>query len=122
MNQDITDVIPKGEEAKKQVLVADDQRTRGSSSAKLGLMMAAMEATVGASGMADFYKFPKPKMGNKYAPPVSREKRAEIAEFNARLEEQKRLRKEAKRQKAIQQYSQPVLTKAEQEKDAVQYV
>lgn len=116
MNQDIEDVTPKGEEKKKRVLVTDDRTSLRHGTAKLGVMLAAMEATVAASGIADLFKFPKPKMGNKYAPLVSREKRAEIAEHNVRLEEQKRLRKEAKRQKAIQHYSQPVLTKAEQEK------
>jgi len=116
MNQDITDVTPKGEEVKKQVLAMDGQSTRSPSAAKLGMLLAAMEATVGASGAASPFKFPKFKMGNKYAPRVSREKRAEIAEFNARLDEQKRLRKEAKRQKALQDFNKPVLTKAEQEK------
>lgn len=115
MNQDIEDVTPKGEETKKVMLV-DGAATRGPSAAKLGIMLAAMEATVAASGVADFFKFPKMKMGNKYAPPISREKRTEIANFNAQIEEQKRLRKEAKRQKAIDTYSKPVLTKAEQEK------
>ena len=79
-------------------------------------MLAAMEATVAASGAASFFKFPKPKMGNKYAPPVSREKRAEIADHNARLEKEKQLRKQAKRQKALEAFNKPVLTKAEQEK------
>ena len=116
MNQDIEDVTPKGEEKKKRVLVVDDRTRLSPGAAKLGTMLAAMEATVAASGIGDLFKFPKPKMGNKYAPLVSREKRAEIAEHNARLEEQKRLRKEAKRQKALQDFNKPVLTKAEQEK------
>lgn len=120
MNQDIEDVTPKGEEKKKRVLVVDDRTRLSPGAAKLGTMLAAMEATVAASGIADLFKFPKPKMGNKYAPRVSREKRAEIAEFNARLDEQKRLRKEAKRQKALQDFNKPVLTKAEQEKAQAQ--
>lgn len=120
MNQDIEDVTPKGEEKKKRVLVTDDRTSLRHGTAKLGVMLAAMEATVAASGIADLFKFPKPKMGNKYAPLVSREKRAEIADFNARLDKQKRLRKEAKRQKALQDFNKPVLTKAEQEKAQAQ--
>ena len=89
MNQDIEDVTPKGEEKKKRALVVDDRTRLSPGAAKLGTMLAAMEATVAASGIAD---------------------------FNARLEEQKRLRKEAKRQKALQDFNKPVLTKAEQEK------
>lgn len=120
MNQDIEDVTPKGEEKKKRVLVVDGQSTRGPSAAKLGLMLAAMEATVAASGAASFFKFPKPKLGNKYSPPVSREKRAEIADHNARLEKEKQLRKQAKHQKALEAFNKPVLTKAEQEKAQVE--
>jgi hypothetical protein len=119
MNQDIEDVTPKGEEP-KQVLVVDDGRTRAPSAAKLGIMLAAMEAAVGASGITSLYKFPKFKMGNKYAPPVSREKRAEIADFNALIDEQKRLRKEAKRQKAMEAFNKRGLTKAEEEKAAAE--
>lgn len=89
MNQDIEDVVPKGEKPEK-VLLVDGAATRPrGGAAKLGVMLAAMEATVAASGVADFFKFPKMKMGNKYAPPISREKRAEIANFNAQIEEQK---------------------------------
>lgn len=115
MDQDITDVVPKGEQAKKDVLVVEP------SAAKLSVLLAAMEATVAASGATSFFKFPKPKMGNKYAVVPTREKRQEIAEYNRILDEQKRLRKQQKANRSHvgsvdEDFSKPVLTKAEEEK------